>query len=80
MAHMYIMALGTAPTQYQSILGVLLRAIYNPILVIIQLLVRGGAVPSVAPLRPFKGIGIGPIHPLTHKEPKPQPLNPNPKP
>ena len=33
--------LGTAPTQYQSILGVLLRAIY--ILNIIQLLLSGGS-------------------------------------
>ena len=35
----------TAPTQYQSILGVLFRAIYNHTIIIIQLLVRG-AVPK----------------------------------
>ena len=35
--------LGTAPRQEQSILGVLLRAIYNPIILIIQLLLRGGS-------------------------------------
>ena len=34
---------GTAPTQKQSILGVLLRAIYNHIILIIQLLLRGGS-------------------------------------
>ena len=34
--------LRTAPSQKQSILGVLLRAIYNPIIILIQLLVRGG--------------------------------------
>ena len=33
--------LGTAPTQEQSILGVLLRAIYNHIIIIIQLFLRG---------------------------------------
>ena len=37
--------LGTAPTQYQSILGVLLRARYTHIIIIIQLLVRGGQYP-----------------------------------
>ena len=31
------------PPQYQSILGVLIRAIYNHIIVIIQLLLRGGS-------------------------------------
>ena len=35
--------LGTAPTQEQSILGVLFRAIYSHIIVIIQLLLRGGS-------------------------------------
>ena len=35
--------LGTAPTQQQSILGVLLGVIYNQILIIIQLLLRGGS-------------------------------------
>ena len=35
--------LGTAPTQSQSILGVLLRAIYNHIIIIIQLLLSAGS-------------------------------------
>ena len=35
--------MGTAPTQLQSILGVLLRAIDNHILILIQLLLRGGS-------------------------------------
>ena len=35
--------LGTAPPQQQSILGVLLRAIYNHSIIIIQLLLRGGS-------------------------------------
>ena len=38
--------LGTVPTQYLSILGVLLRAIYNHIIIIIQLLMRGASVPA----------------------------------
>ena len=36
--------LGTAPTQEQFILGVLLRAIYNHIILIIQLLLSGGSI------------------------------------
>ena len=39
--------LGTAPTQQESILGVLLRAMYNYILVIIHLLLRGGSTQGV---------------------------------
>ena len=35
--------LGTAPTQSQSILRVLLRAIYSHIIIFIQLLLRGGS-------------------------------------
>ena len=33
--------LGTAPTQQQSILGILLRAIFHHIIILIQLLLRG---------------------------------------
>ena len=36
--------LGTAPTQSQSILGVLLRAIYSHIRIMIQLLLSGGSI------------------------------------
>ena len=39
--------LGTAPTQWQSILGVLLRAINNHITIIIQLLLRGGSTEPI---------------------------------
>ena len=41
-------SLGTAPTQLQSILGVLLRAIHNHIIVIIQLLLKGGSTEAIA--------------------------------
>ena len=40
-------SLGTAPPQYQSILGVLLRAIYNHIRFIIQLLLSGGSIQEI---------------------------------
>ena len=40
--------LGTAPTQQQSTLGVLLSAIYNHIILIIQLLLRGGSTQIIS--------------------------------
>ena len=49
------LGLGTAPTQKQSILGVLLRAIYNHIINIIQLLLRGGSTQVLG----FRVYGIG---------------------
>ena len=54
--------LGTASTQEQSILGVLLRAIYNPILIIIQLLLREGSTQGLgfrAPMRLGTWGGLG---------------------
>ena len=36
--------MGTAHTQKQSILGVLLRAIYSHVIIIIQLLLGGGSI------------------------------------
>ena len=39
--------LGTAPPQQQSILGVLLRAIYNHFMFIIQLLLSGGSTQQI---------------------------------
>ena len=46
--------LGTAPSQQQSVLGVLLRAIYNHIIIGIQLLLKGGSTEGVG----FQGLGF----------------------
>ena len=45
--------LGTAPTQRQSVIGAMLRAIYNCVMPIIQLLLSGGSTQALC--RDYRG-------------------------
>ena len=60
--------LGTAPTQQQSIFGVLLRAIYSHIISIIQLLLNGGSIQS---LENRASEMVSRLEPLVRGNPKP---------